>query len=143
DGQAPCALQRGEEVVAGKVVVQFLLRVAVVNDAVYQPQRLRAAYLAAYLLLENGMVYAGEVLADVALQHIVVGLHKLRQPVYRRMGSLAFAAGIRIMDKDALKDRLDEIAEGMMHDPVSVERSADLAILGILNGEGTVSAWFV
>jgi len=86
------------------------------------------------------VVNAGEVLFDVAFQHIFVGMHKLGEPIHGGMSSLAFTTGVGIMDKNALENRLDDIAKGVMHDAVSERRGTNHAGFGVVDSEGAVSA---
>ena len=109
-----------------------------VNQHVHQPERLRAADFAPQKRLQNLVVDAWEVFTHVALQRVVAVLHKMRQPVRRCVRPFAFAAGIRIVDKNALEDRLDDIAQRVMHHTVPVGRSAYKPGLGIIDRKGAI-----
>ena len=49
--------------------------------------------------LENGVIHTRKVSADIALKDIVVVLHKVRQPVYRRMSWAERSNGTKTSDK--------------------------------------------
>ena len=45
--------------------------------------------------------------------------------IYRPMGPFLFAIGVAVWVEAGLKERLDHIAEGMMHNPISEGGCAD------------------
>ena len=63
---------------------------------------------------QNLVIHAGKELFDVALQHVHPAAGELLRPVHGAMGTLPLAAGIRIINEAALKDRLDDITQGVM-----------------------------
>ena len=59
------------------------------------------------------------------------------------MSALPHSVGITIEDKAALKPGFDDIAEGMMHNPIAEGRRADFALFGIVNVKMLIRTWLV
>src|SRR5512135_1179759 len=89
------------------------------------------------------MIDAGKELADVALENVAVASQIMLEPVHSRMGALAPAAGIGVLDESALEERLDDIAQGVMDHPVAVGRGADQPLLGLVDVERPVGTWAI
>src|SRR5690349_18109237 len=51
------------------------------------------------------------------------------------MRALSMAVGVAVRDEAVVEDRLDQIAQRMMHHPVSKRRGTDLAPFGLMNVE--------
>lgn len=59
------------------------------------------------------------------------------------MCAFADAVGVAMRDELALKQRLDAVAQRMMHHPVAEWGSADAALLGFVDGEVDIGARLV
>ena len=79
------------------------------------------------------MIDAGKELADVALQHIGGVPRQLLRAIQGAMRALADAVGIRICDKCAFEDGLNEVTERVMNHPVAEGCSGDQPTLGLMN----------
>ena len=84
-------------------------------------------------MVQNGVINAGEELAHIALQDIGKAPRQRLCAVQGAMGTLAEAIGIGVGDKTAFKDRLDEVAERMVHDTVTKGRGGDEASFGFVD----------
>ena len=83
--------------------------------------------MAGQQVFQDFVVYTGEKLHDIALQHIGVAPGEVGAAVQGRVGALTFSAGVRIMDETRFPDRFDEVAEGMVGDPVAERGRRDAA----------------
>ncbi len=81
------------------------------------------------------MVNRGKILLDVALQHIRILTTERSEPVHRLMRSLALSAGIGIEDERPVEERLDHITQGVMHHPITIRGSTDLARFRLVDRE--------
>ena len=77
DGQAAPPFEGGEQVVAGEVEVDGLLRVRAVDDPVGEVEGALAGEAAAKVALEDGVVDGGEVAVDVAAQNVTEAVAEL------------------------------------------------------------------
>ena len=68
-----------------------------------------------------------KVFLDVALEHIPIFAGELGIAADRCVGSLSLAAGVGVVDEAPFKDRLDHVAQGMVHYAITVGRSTDQA----------------
>ena len=172
DGDAPAALVRREQVIAGEVDDRWLLRVAAVDDGLQQVQRRPALELALQQGPQDLVVHRREELDHVALEHVAVPSAELRAPVEGGVralrvhhGSVARgalwarrrrcawltptrdyttgAAGIRVVDERPVKQRLDDAAHRVVHHPVAIRRRRDQPRLRVADLEGVVRARLV
>ena len=79
-------------------------------------------------MVEAVQVHVGEELAAVLASKVHIAPD-------RRVASLSLAAGVRVVDEAPFKDRLDHIAQGMVHHSVAVRRRADQAPFGVEHEE--------
>ena len=49
------------------------------------------------------------------------------------MGTVADAVGVGVMDESALEDGLDDVAEGVMNNPIAVRCGGNPAGLGVID----------
>ena len=89
-------------------------------------------------MTQNRMIDAGKELADVALQHIGVVPRQLLRAIQGAVRALTEAVGVRIGDKCAFEDGLDEVTERMMDYPVAEGCGGDQPTLGLVNVEAVV-----
>jgi len=89
------------------------------------------------------MVDGGEILANVALQHIAAAGAFFLGQFERLMLAKPFTRSEREGGKAAGKDGLERPGEGVMHHSISKRRRRDLARLRIENPERAVSARLV
>ena len=82
---------------------------------------------------------AGKNWTHVALQHIAEAAGELLAAVQGAVGALAHPVGIAVVDEAALEDRLDDVAQGMVHHPVAKGRGADQPPLGLVDVEASRS----
>ena len=87
-----------------------LLWVGGVDDGANQPEQLVVSDLVNDLLIEDFVVDAGEVFADIGLECKAVFAAKRRKPIHRPMGAFVGAAGIGIVDEGFFKERLNDVA---------------------------------
>lgn len=86
------------------------------------------------------MIDALKVFSDIAFEHISVFPGKGRITVHGCMSSFIGTAGVGIMNKHSVKERLNDIAKGMVHDSVAVRGGADQAFFGVVDFKIAVSA---
>ena len=91
------------------------LLVAVVDDAVNEAEGIGTLNFAADDRFKNGQVNGWKVFLDVALEHIVTGAHEVNESAQGAVGAIANAVGIRVVNKGALEEGLNDVAEGMVN----------------------------
>lgn len=89
------------------------------------------------------MVNAGEVLADIEFQNITLFSAELGVAVRRRMGPFPNPASVRVIDEGAVKDRLNDITQRMMDNPIPERGCTDHSWLPFIDGELPVWTWLV
>ena len=89
------------------------------------------------------MIDRREVLDDIETQHIAKAARKVLQPIHGAVCAFRSAVGITVTDKTALEPGFDDVAQGMVHDPIAEWRSADFALLGCMNVEVQIGARLV
>ena len=89
------------------------------------------------------MIDAGEKLPQVALQHRGVAARQLLHTLQGAVRALAEASGVGVSDEGTLEDRLDEVAQGMVHHAVAERCGGDEAALGFVDEEVRVGAWTI
>jgi len=119
DRQPAAAGQRRQQIVAGIVEVDRLLRIGAVNHRVEQPQGARAGDAPAQILLQDLVIDRREIAIDIAAQHMPMAIAIALIAGDRLVRPFACAVGIGIENKAALEDRLDDGAERMMDDAVA------------------------
>lgn len=143
DGQAAPALKRQEQIIAGEIPVGFCLRIAAVNDFVNQPQGFTVGDHPANFALENLVVDAGEVLAQVAFQNVLRLPHELLQTPNGGMSAFAHAIGVTVKNEATLKQWVDDVDQHVMNNTITKGRDADHAFLGLVDEEGFIITGFV
>ncbi len=98
-----------------------------------QPQHAGIVRSCGPAALQDGVVDAGKELAHIALQDIGVAAGKLLGAVQGAVGAFADPVGVRISDEAALEDRLDQVAQGVVDDPVAERGGRDQAALGFVD----------
>ena len=96
DGDAPPPFAGREQVVAGELVQDFFLRVAVVDDLADQPQHVRVFDLAGHQFLEDFVVQRREELLDVGLQDVAETAGELLAAVHGGVRAFALATGVGV-----------------------------------------------
>ena len=86
------------------------------------------------------MVDGGKELLDIALQHIAMAAGEVLAAVQRPMGAFAHAVGVGVVDEAALEERLHNIAERMVHHPITKGRGRNQPPLGFVDGEAGIGA---
>ena len=79
------------------------------------------------------MVDAGKELAHIALQDVAVAAGILLAAIQGAVRAFADPVGVAVVDEAALKERLDHVAQGVVHDPVAKGRGADQPPLGLVD----------
>jgi hypothetical protein len=74
---------------------------------------------------QEGVINGGEVLFEVALQHVAPAAGELLAAVERAVRAFAEAVGVSICDEAPFPDRLGDVGERMMHHAVSKRRGGD------------------
>ncbi len=120
DRQAMATLQRGEQVIAGEILQHRFLDVTAVDDGIHQPQCLFALDAMANLGFEDFMVDRGKVFFQIALQNVGIRSGKLRKPLQGAMGAIAHPISVGIGNKAILKPGNDDVAKGVMDDPIGI-----------------------
>lgn len=133
----------GEQVVAGEVVVDLFLRVAVVDDPTDQPQHVLVLDLAGDQTLRDLVVQRREELLDVGLQDVAVAAGELLAAAHGGVRAFARATGVGIRDERLLVDRLQHVHEGVVNDAIPVRGRADLPLLGFVDVEAAVRSRLV
>jgi hypothetical protein len=139
DGDSLGSLDGREQVVARKIK-NHLAVFPGIDDFANKPKGIRTLDFSRDNFQQDFMVDALEIFPDIALQNVRVFSRKLRVSVYGFMGPLIFPAGIGVEDKGPVKYRLDDIAQGMVNDPIPVGRRADQPHLRVIYKKIPVSA---
>jgi hypothetical protein len=79
---------------------------------------------------QNRVVNRREELLDIALEHAAVAAHEVRAAIQRGMGALPFSVGVAVADEFPLVDRLDDVAQGVVHHTVAKRGALILLLFG-------------
>lgn len=140
DGKA-LATGRGREQIIAREIVQYLwLEIAGVDNLPHEPAGTPVPDRSAEDHTQDVMVDAGKVLRNVSLEDIAVLSAEPRETLYGGMRAFPLPTGIGVVDEGALEERLDDAAQGMVHDAVAIRRGTDEACLGLANGERSVGS---
>lgn len=110
------------------------------QNAIHQPQHVILPDDTGQRTAQHRMIQAGEVLHNIAAQHVAVALGISLEPFHRRVGSLPNAVGVALRVKAGLKRRFYDVAQRMMHHPIAEWRRADFAQFGFVNDEMGIGA---
>ena len=130
DGQPAPTPVRGEQVIARKVLGNRLLVVGVVHDQVHQRQHPTVLDEPAEEALENLVVDAREVLADVELDEVRMPAQEFLGPVGRRVRPLALPAGVGLQRIASGTDKYGKPKPARLGLPRAVNRTLKRAVLG-------------
>ena len=108
------------------------------QDAIHQPQHVGICQLAGQDAAQDGVVDGGKELPHIALEDVPVPARICLRPIQRPVRAFSDAIGVAVMDKAPLKDRLDGIAQRVMHHPVAKGRRRDQPPLRCVDGETAV-----
>src|SRR5262245_31482058 len=86
------------------------------------------------------MVDRWKILADVTLEHVAEAPRELLAAADRGMGPLSGSTGVGIKDERPLEDRLQDVAQRVMDDPVAIRGRADQAGLRLADRERSEGA---
>ena len=86
------------------------------------------------------MIQRGEVLDDIHAQHVAIAPGELLQPVDGPVRAFADPVGVAVGDEARLEQRLDDVAQRMVHHPIAKGRGADLAAFRLVDGKVGVRA---
>ena len=112
DGDASPPFAGREQVVAGEIVQDFFLRVAVVDDLADQPQHVRVFDLAGHEFLEDFVVQRREELLDVGLEDVAETAGELLAAIHGGVRAFALATGVGVGNERPLEDRLQHARSG-------------------------------
>ena len=140
---SPRGRQAAEQVVRRKphhvvLVVQHVAPAG--EDELDQTHQIRLGHQLAQALEQDRMIDRREVLADVGAQDVAMTSRELLQTVDGAVRALADPVGVAVRDEHPLEARLDDGAQGVVHDAVPELRRADLAALGLVDEEVGVGA---
>ncbi len=79
----------------------------------------------------------------VALENVRKAARVLLRPVERPVGALADPVGVGIGDEAALEERLDDVAQRVVDDPVAERGGGDQSPFGLVDVEGVVATGLV
>ena len=105
------------------------------DNSLHQPSHIIVTDCPGQYIIENGMIDGREVLDNIKTQHITIAVREVLQAVHGAVRAFPGAVGITVGDKTALEPGLDDLAQGMVHDPITERRGADQALLGLTDGE--------
>ena len=131
DRQPPPPLEGREQVVARIVEVHPLLRVRAVDDRIGQRQGARAGETPPEVALQDRVVDGREVAVDVAAEHVPEAVAELLVAGDGPVRPLPDAVRVAVVDEAPLEDRLADLAEGVVHDPVAERRGRDEPVLRV------------
>lgn len=94
---------------------------------------LKIETLARQCRAQNCIIDAREELPHVARPHVLEPPRELLASVERAMRALTDAIRVRVKDEAALEDRLDEVAQGVVHDTIAKRRGADEPAFGFVD----------
>jgi hypothetical protein len=133
--------QRSEKIVARKIyqLINFAQHSpAAFQDALDQPAHVWVWEQRKQDFHQHSPIEAGEELPDVTLQEVPVAAGKTLGTVQGAVGALANPVGIGVWDEQPLEDRLDQIAQSMVHHPIAEGGGRDQAPLGLVNVEAGI-----
>ena len=113
---------RGEQVVAGEVNNVVLLGQHIFAPFQNEIDEVTEAWLFDFApegVAQDGVVDAGEKLAQVELKKVGIAAGVLLGTRQGPMGPFADPVGVGVGDKATVKDRFDQVAEGVMHNAIS------------------------
>ena len=116
---------RLEQVVAGEVGDDRLLRIAVIHDQVHELKNLTVLDDAPEQVLEYLVINTGEVLADVALDEVTMPPHQHLKPVRCRVRALVLPAGEARRVHVPVEDRFQDVHQSVMDHPVPIRGGRD------------------
>ena len=144
----PVEVQQGKAL-AGLVAHGQPLPISIgINHFLQQPPRVAVKLIAAELLVQNLVVYAGKVLADVQLDEVSCGSllavmagHGGTEQFNGIVGSLAHPTGTVCVYEVILQQGNQEVvAETVLHNSVPVGDCLNLPLLGVVNHELPVAS---
>src|SRR5262245_52952323 len=89
------------------------------------------------------MINAWKILLDITFEYIWILLRKILKSINRRVSPLSFSGGIRIIDKGWVKDRFQNIVEGVMYHAIAIRSRADQSFFGFINSKMMVVSGFI
>jgi len=92
---------------------------------------------------QDQVIDGRKIFDDVPMKGIRILAYPGLAPVQRLVNAFTYPAGVAVMDKTRFPDRLDHLAQGMVHDPVAKWRGAHQAALGFEDIEIVVAAGLV
>ncbi len=129
-----------EQVVAGEPVLDFFLRIAVVDDLAHQPQHVRVLDLAGHQGLEDFVIQRRKELLHVGFQDIAKTAGELLAASHGGVRAFALAAGVGVGDERPLVDRLQHVDQGVVDHPIPIRGRTDLPLLGFVDEEAAVGS---
>jgi hypothetical protein len=89
------------------------------------------------------MVNAGEELFDIALEYIAVSPGQESTAIQSSMGALADAVSIAVVNKAALEDGLDDVADGVVYNAVTEGSGGYEAAFRLVDVEAVIGAGLI
>ncbi|MFY9270867.1 MAG: hypothetical protein WAO55_14080 [Candidatus Manganitrophaceae bacterium] len=136
DSSSP--LERLEEIVLLKIIEDLVLRIAVVDNGLNQPEGVRTFDFPPYLFKKAFMIDGGKIFFDIAFQDEFFLPRKRRQSRHGLVCSFSRPTGVGVVDKSVVKQRLYNVTQRMVNNPVSIGGSADLPGFSLIDTEGSI-----
>src|SRR5262245_17463663 len=86
------------------------------------------------------MIQRGKELLHVGLQHMAEAAGEVLAAAYGGVGALALAAGVGIANERPLVDRLQDVDDGVVDDPIPVRGGPDLSGFRLADDEGAIGS---
>ena len=110
------------------------------NNSLHQPAHIIVMACLGQNVIENRMIDGREVLDNIETQHIAMAAREVLQSIHGAVRAFPDAVGITVGNKTALEPGLDDVAQGMVHNPVTEGCGADFPLLGFMDVEMQIGA---
>lgn len=137
--QAATALKGSKQMVAGKIPINWFLRVGGGDDGGGESESAAALDDAGQLLVQDVVIHGSEIFPDVAFQDVGMIPGGGPRPFDGEVGAEALAASEGIREEATFPDGFEDSGEGVVNDAVAEGSSGDLPRFGIENLECSVS----
>jgi hypothetical protein len=90
---------------------------------------------------QDGVIDGGEMTHDVQAQYVAEVPGEGLQPIDRSVGAFTEPVGVAVGNEAALEPGFDDVAQGVVDDPVAKRGGTDQTPLGLMDHEMGIAAW--
>ncbi len=131
NGQSASAFTGSQQVIAGEPAIDRLLNVRMVDDLGHESQCSAVLDLVGDRRFQHIVIDRREELPQVTFQDVAVRASEVLKAVHGGVRSLAFAAGIAVVDERPLEDWFQHVAQRVMDHAIAERGGADHPSLGL------------